>query len=233
MFFSLLWTLSCEWHETALKIPFWFDQYAYQSIFSHPRLQAVIRFGPPAVAQLRHQGAPSSTTSSPGLSPSPASAHGVFPRGGNITLSLSQLKNERRNLHRILKICFISIVSNPQQIDSYFFLSFSNLSMKKTAANPVESLSSINQVAVFIMLVTVAPVACGTGSFCFANVGSPSQVGLGSGRLQLGFRQWMKEWCLHTRKVSPQGRESRSLLFCLVGFIFLANLFVVIIVFLN
>lgn len=57
-----------------------------------------------------------------------------------------------RNTQRILKYVLISIVSNSQQIDVYFFSFFpfsNNSSMKNTAAAPVESLLSANQEAIF------------------------------------------------------------------------------------
>ena len=48
--------------------------------------------------------------------------------------------------------------------------------MKNTAAAPVESLLSVNQEAIFIMFVTIAPAACTCCFFWVVDAGSPAQV---------------------------------------------------------
>ena len=131
-----------------------------------PGLRAIVCFRAPAGARLCHQGAPGThhiIIRPVPLTTHPQPAHCVFPTGRSITSSLSQLKKRSAEFTQNSQICFISIVSNPQQIDVYFslfFFLFNNSSMKNTAADPVESLLSVNQEAIFIMFVTIAPAAC-------------------------------------------------------------------------
>ena len=131
---SQLRTLFCEWHEAFFKkIPFWCDRHAYPNILLHHCLHWLLNFpacGPlsaPCRSSLCHQGAPGThhiIIRTVTLTTHQQPAHRVFPTGRNITSSLSQLKKWNAEFTQNSQICFISIVSNPQQIDVYFFLFF-------------------------------------------------------------------------------------------------------------
>ena len=86
----------------------------------------------PAGARLCHQGAPGThhiIIRTVTLTTHQQPAHRVFPTGRNITSSLSQLKKWNAEFTQNSQICFISTVSNPQQIDVYFFLFFFSFSI--------------------------------------------------------------------------------------------------------
>lgn len=111
------------------------------------------------------RGRASSSTSLPGLSVKYSPQY--FPKMQKHNLILVTAKKMKCRIYiKLSKYVLSQFSVTPSR--PTFTLSFNNFSMKNIAANRANSIVPINQMAIFIMCVTIAPTACDILSLLFS-----------------------------------------------------------------